>query len=194
LVKQDLTQLARAADVRDALSQLADGLAQASKQVTAWERMRRPDHGPEALGHLNRAHQLLAAAAPDDGTWPEQIVGSELIKLAAAIAEQALQLAPAKGEQRRGHGDNAVPASARAIEWIDEALKEPEDEASIAAAEKLPVGRTSRAHGGFGNLAALIFETAMGNETNPSRSITAYQQAQKAAARRAAALIKPGRL
>lgn len=185
-VKQDLTHSAPPANVRDELESLATDLRKASRRVVRWHKLNRPSQGPEALGHLNRAHQLLLDG-PADGTWPERIVGSEIIKLAAQLAERALELAPMPGtrraiRQKRGGQATSVPASASAIEWIVEALYEPDDPESRQRAAALPARPTSRTSGAFHHLAELIFATALGTgdaEVNPSRSISAYVERQR---------------
>lgn len=167
----ELEPSARLIDVRDELQALAKDLGAAARRVMRWERAKRPAPGCEALGHLNLAGaQLGRAARPDDGTWPDYVVGSEAIKLAAAIADAALAGGPRAKRV-------AAPASWRAIDAIYEALWRPEDDKSRAAAAALPVTRTEARRLGpsFRRVAQVAFQCATGNQrANPDRSIREY--------------------
>jgi hypothetical protein len=182
-VAGDLTHSAAPSDVRDKLGDLRKDLFAAKERVERWETAGKTDPASrEALGHLNRAHVGLDSL-PDDGTCPQRVVASELIKLAALLVERALEIAPPaasrrpRPQQRRDEAAS-VPASWRAIEWIVEALHTPQDQASRDRAAALPVQPSNRAWGAFENLAGLIFATALGLDddmgVNPRRSIDAY--------------------
>lgn len=184
----DLQHSAAPSDVRAALADVERHLLAARERIEQWERSgAKSPLGREALGHLNRAHAGLAPV-PDDGTWPQFIVASEVIKLAALLAKRALDLAPPEDsrrprKQQRAGEAASVPASWRAITWIVEALHEPKDDASRERAAALPVRRSSRAGGAFEHLAGLVFAAALGldddTKVSPRRSIDAYVKRQR---------------
>lgn len=116
-------------DVRDEIKLLARELAALSKKIKRWESLTRPSAGSEVLGHFNNAgaNFVVLPDRPDDGTWPEVIVASELVKLLAMVGLQAVAEGPSKKRSRH-------PASAKAIATIVERLHRPKDTASRAAA------------------------------------------------------------
>lgn len=129
----------RMKDVRSALRSLSAEITKASRRVTRWANATRQLHGPEALGWLNVAGAAFESAPtrPDDGTWPQQIVASDLIHLLAVIAEKAVK----DFEKERGR---SVPTSSspRAVERILWCLCHPADGASKVSAAALVPSRT----------------------------------------------------
>lgn len=189
-------------DVRDKLADLHKHLAAADKACKKLVAAARPNAGAEARGHLGIAagqvgwtrlkrallDVLQADAAelggrelgstPDGfGATAQDVLlndtippGADLIQLAAVVVAHALNAAP----RRRRSASVAPP---RAIEFIDEAIQRPTDDASRAAAERLRVSRSPSKPGkpSFSNVARIVFDAARGEEgVTPDRAIRAY--------------------
>lgn len=183
----DLQPAVRAREVRDHLYALAKSLSEAEKRVQRWElaakyaalaakgihRGRTP--AAVALGALNlRSTAAALPPRPDDSTWPEYVVGSEVIKLAALLAKNALANQPARWTPGR-------TAAWRAIESIVDALRRPGDAASVSAARALAVTRSDwpTAKPSFRRVAEIAFGAATEGEVcNPERAIAAYLKRQ----------------
>ena len=145
-------------DVRAELRALCTDLAKSRTRVNRWAAAVRPSPGAEALGHLNIAGASFErdGSRPDDGTWPELIVASDLVLLLAEIAKKAVAVAPSS--PRVSHR-----ASPRAIETILERLNRPTDAASARAAAALKPRRaeTSKRTGpSFRGVADIVFAAA----------------------------------
>lgn len=134
----------RMEDVRVELRALDTAIASANRKIQQWRGARRPSPGAEALGRLNIVSATWAEPRPEDGTWPELVVASELIQLLAGITRAAaaeLDTAVRRPPHR---------AAPRAIKTILERLNRPKDEESLKAAKALkptstePTARSSR--------------------------------------------------
>ena len=118
-------------DVRGELRDFKREVDAVGKCVRRWTNASGPSTGAEALAKLNIAGaQFTSGARPDDGTWPEYVVASELVMLLDRIAKTAIGNAPST--RRPKHR-----ASPKAVETIVERLNRPSDEESRKAAEAL---------------------------------------------------------
>ena len=119
-------------DVRGELRDFAREVDAVCKRMRRWSAAGRESPEAEALGRLNIAGSEidLSASRPDDGTWPEYVVASELVMLLGQISHRALENAPSV--RRVPHR-----ASPRAIATIVERLNRPRDGASRRAAVAL---------------------------------------------------------
>lgn len=184
-VRDCLGPHARMEDVRGELKGLQDEINRASKRLARWKRAVRPSIQAEALGHLNMAQPDDEVQRPDDGTWPEYIVASELIVLLQSLVNTATSAAPSA---RRG----PHRSSAEAIDIIVQALRRPQDEVSLATAKALTPkyvelkqgSNENEANHGFVALAMVIFGavykslSADGKPASPVPSIKAYLKRQ----------------
>ena len=180
-------------DVRSALRDFGREVDAVCKRVRLWSGAGRESSGAEALGHLNIAGGTLNSAAPDDGTWPENVVASELVMLLGQISHRALENEPSV--RRVPHR-----ASPKAIEKIVERLNRPKDDASRKAALALaPSHSESKRDPSFFGVATIVFNAvyrALHTDKgcpdavapSPANSIEAYLQQLPVSARR-----KPGR-
>lgn len=187
----------RMEDVRGELVALRSDMEAVATRLTRWAGATRPSPGSEAIGHLNIAGAEFAAKheAPDDGTWPQQLVASELVLLLSGVIKLAAGNAPAN---KRWHH----PASPAAIATILERLNRPSDPASREAARALIPNRTAeRKSGGpsFRGVADIVFAACFralnqhhgspgASVPTATSSIRAYLESLPASARR-----RPGR-
>lgn len=183
-IRFELTRSAPATDVVEALQKLDSEIQSANRRVGRWKKMQQPSFGAEALGLLNMTECLLDPEEWELG-WPKKIVGSDVLSLLAKITALAAKSAPNEkrpGSQTQRNKAISVRESKRAIEWIVLALGRPSDDQSRAVAKKLRVSRRPTRHGGFWNLAVLVFAAAMGRdefEVNPTRCIASYLESVK---------------
>lgn len=184
-------------DVRAELQGLHSEMEVVATRLKRWAGATRPSPGAEAIGHLNIAGAEFAATheAPDDGTWPEQLVASELALLLSGAIKLAAGNTPAT--RRWQH-----PASPAAIATIMERLNRPSDPASRAAALALVPSRTAERKSdgpSFRGVADIVFAACFRalnqhrgspDATVPTAtsSIRAYLESLPASARR-----RPGR-
>lgn len=187
----------RMGDVRDELQRLHSDMEVVAARLKRWAGATRPAPGAEAIGHLNIAGAEFAAKheAPDDGTWPEQLVASELALLLSGAIKLAVGNAPEK--KRWQH-----PASPAAIAKILERLNRPSDAASRAAAIALVPSRTAEGKSdgpSFRGVADIVFAACFralnqhrgspdARVPTASSSIRTYLESLPASARR-----RPGR-
>lgn len=146
----------RMEDVRVALRALDADIARANRTIQQWLGATRPAPGAEALGRLNIVSATWAEPRPEDGTWPEVVVASELIQLLARITRAA---AAGLDTAVRRPPHRAAP---RAIETILERLNRPTDGESQKAAAALEPTSTepsprSRRRPNFRQVADIVF-------------------------------------
>jgi hypothetical protein len=177
----------RMEDVRGELKSLQRDVNLASKRLARWKRAVRPSIQAEALGHLNMAQPDDEVQRPDDGTWPEYIVASELIVLLQSLVNTAASAAPSA--RRSPHR-----SSEEAIDIIVQALRRPQDEESLATAKALTPNfvelkqgsKENEANHGFLALAKVVFGAVHkslsvdGKPASPAPSIRAYLDRQSA--------------
>lgn len=120
-------------DVRGALRDFGREVDALGKRMRRWSEARRPSPGAEALGLLNIAGSDIgrSKSRPDDGTWPEYVVASELVMLLEQISHSALENEPSI--RRVPHR-----ASPRAIAKIVERLNRPNNDSSRHGAAVAP--------------------------------------------------------
>lgn len=161
LIVEDLRPPAGHADIRTELAKVARHLveldgwcAQASKSTLR--------QAPKvALGHIGLVAaewRKTEAAGNEADAIPDRMDIHVLVRSLREIVEKAKTHFPAKSKQPRHSG-------VRAVEWIEEAINRPDDEASLKAAKSF---KLSLAPGSaFLEVAEIIFEEAAG-EAAPS--------------------------
>lgn len=185
-----LQRSAAANDVRSELQKLVTAMGVAARLLDRWRSAERPSPGVEAFGHLKTVGAALGRAKSAlDSAWQGLPDAAELVRHLDEVARQTLADAPTKRRSR-------TRASPFAISAIRDALDKPTDDASRAAAARLPVSRSAPSNGApsFMRVAEVVFEAATGDAaSSPERSIRLYLEAARSGDALVEFVMLPGR-